>query len=130
MGYAEYANLSLANKTWITNTGTMTSGVKPSGSTTSGYNLVLDVAGTYLIIYHANFLITNNDGFRGIRFYKNENNIGEEYIAPSWNGTQFTTTKLISSNGSDYIRMGLYSHSNDTQAKQVANINITAIKIA
>lgn len=126
--YAKWSNQTVSSGSWATNTGTTTEERKPSGLESSGhYNLELDVAGTYLVLYHANFAITNTTGLRGIRFYINEVSSGEEFIAPTANGTAFTTVRIVTSNGSTNTRMGVFQGSGASAT--IADIFIAAIKL-
>ena len=115
---------NLASGSWAENTGDAGVGVCPSGTGWTGYNLALDVAGTYLVTAYALFA-TSSGGFRGLRIYKNNNSQGEGFTAPSGHYTYATFSKIVESNGNDTVRMGLYQNSGSTIT--VHDIFITAI---
>ena len=56
-GYMNWSQTSVASGNWITNTGyNNSSGYKPSGGVQNdSYNLLLDLAGTYLVTFHCRF---------------------------------------------------------------------------
>lgn len=120
-----WTDQNVANNTWATNTGNGGSGVCPSGVGWTGYNLKLDVAGKYLVTACALFATTSANGFRGIRMYKSENSIGEGFVAASGHNTFAQYSRIVESDGTNTVRMGLYQSSGATVS--VRDIFITAI---
>lgn len=128
-GYMEWNDITLSSGSWATHTGNVSSGVKPSGNAQDGsYNLSLDIAGTYLVIYHAEIEDSSNKtGVRGIRQYVTETNINEFFFAPSGNNTTCEASCIVHSNGSDNVRMGVYQSSGDSLT--VKNIRVMAVML-
>lgn len=106
-------DISVNSGSWATNTGNVGTGMRPSKvAIQNAYNYYLDIAGTYLVIYKATFNDSNNKtGFRGLRFYINETNSGEEFTAPAGNTTTITACRMIESDGTATTRMGLFQSS-------------------
>lgn len=120
----KWPNQSVANAAWADNTGSEGVGVCPSGTGWTGYNLALDVPGTYLVTAYALFANASG-GFRGLRIFKNNNSQGEGFTVPSGHYTWVTFSRIVESNGNDTVRMGLYQNSGATIT--VHDIFITAI---
>lgn len=115
-GYMNWNDISVSSGSWATNTGNNSTGMKPSkGSMQNAYNLTLDIEGQYLVVYKATFNDSNNKtGLRGIRYYINETNSGEEFTAPAGNTTSITACRMVESNGNTTVRMGLFQSSGNT----------------
>lgn len=128
-GYMEWNSITLNSNSWATNTGADSSGVMPSGVTVqNSYNLKLDVAGTYLVIYHVEIKdSTNKTGIRGIRQYVSEININEFFFAPGGNNTTCEVACIVHSNGSDNVHMGVYQSSGGSLT--VTNIRVIAVML-
>ena len=125
-GYGKWSNVTVPNSSWLTNTGLATGGLSPGGTSQVGnYNLTLNIPGTYLVVLHANYTITNTTGLRGMRIYLAEQNIGEYFFGAGANGTDMTVCKIITVSESQGIRMGLYQSSGASAT--AADIEISAI---
>ena len=128
-GYCKWANVSVPSANWLNNTGTAIEGISPAGISQIGnYNLSIHVAGTYLLVLHANFNIQNSTGLRGLRVFVSEENIGEYFFAAGSLGTDMTVTRLLTTDGNNNVRMGLYQSSGSTGT--AADIEISAILLA
>lgn len=125
----EWNSITLDSGSWRTNTGADSNGVMPSGTIQQdAYNLRLDVAGTYLVIYHAKIKDgSNKTGIRGIRQYVSETNINEFFFAPGGNDTTCEASCIVHSDGNATVRMGVYQSSGSSVT--VEDIRVMAVML-
>jgi len=126
--FIKWQDQSVSSGSWATNVGNNSTFRKPSGEVgTTAYNLSLDIAGTYLVLYHVNIAALSTSGLRGVRIYIDDSNVGEEFVAPTGNGTSCLIGRIVTSTGTTTTRLGVFQSSGS--AVTAADIFIAAIRL-
>lgn len=127
-GFISWSDQTISNGAWATNVGNQSTYRRPSGVTgTNNFNMILDVAGTYLVLYHVNIAALNTTGLRGVRIYIDESSVGEEFIAPTANGTSCLIGRIVTSTGTTSTRLGVFQSSGSSVT--AAEIFVAVIRV-